>query len=290
MNDITQRRAEIWCTRLNGLMKSNGYVQETFLSEYKKKFGGGTQANVSRWLRVGYTIRKNGVAKRIGFPSYENMLNIAEFFGVTVGYLTGETDFETFEMEKACQCLDIDEETGKALKNISSGKKILFGCHLTKENRAALKYLVTSDCFPRFVIGLREYAENVYRQHHPINHLAKVEVKLKKELFELAVRCLDYQKAYDEKYGEIDDFKDNNVEPTEELLKAISLLKSAIEQNYEDEVSSEREVKLSEYELQKVYFELLRDVILEEHLPEMTIPRYGEDDSIQEDGAATDVL
>ncbi len=43
---------------------------------------------------------------------------------------------------------------------------------------------------------------------------------------------------------------------------------------------NEKEVKLSEYELQKIYFELLRDVVLDEHLSEMSIPYSSEDDLI----------
>lgn len=281
MNNIIRCRAEIWCTRLNQLMKSHGYTQKTFLKEYKNKYGGGTQANVSRWLRVGNAIQKNGVSKTIGFPSYENMLNIADFFGVTIGYLTGETDFETFEMEKACQCMGIDEETGKALQNIASGKGIRLGRYRVKEINATLRYLFTSDSFPRFISGLQECAENVYHKNHPINHIAKVEEKTEKELFELAFQCLEYRQDFDDQYGEIDDFKDNNVESTEELLKVISLLKAAISRNYAEKVSSEQEVKLSEYELQKIYFELLKDVILDEHLPEMTIPRHKENGLIK---------
>lgn len=102
MNSILKKKASIWCNRLSKLMKDNGYTQQTFLKEYKDKYDGGTQANVSRWLRVGNTIKKGDVVKTIGFPSYENMVNIAEFFGVTIGYLTGETDYESFEMEKSC--------------------------------------------------------------------------------------------------------------------------------------------------------------------------------------------
>ena len=89
-----------------------------------------------------------------------------------------------------------------------------------------------------------------------------------------------YQKDHDEQYGEVDDFKDNNVEVTEELLEAISLLNTAISQNYEEDMRNEKEVKLSEYELQKIYFELLRDVVLDEHLSEMSIPYSSEDDLI----------
>lgn len=143
MNNINEKKAEIWCTRFNQLMKEQGYTQKSFLKEYKNKYGGGTQANISRWLRVGNVIQKNGISQKIGFPSYENMLNIADFFGVTVGYLTGETIFKTFEMEKACQCIGIDikyeikEELGTLSESAKGWKKEL---NLVSWNGAAPKY------------------------------------------------------------------------------------------------------------------------------------------------------
>ena len=72
MNDIEYNRAQCWCSRLHKLMKEKNYTQKSFLKEYKEKYGGGTQANISRWLRVGSKI-ENG--KTIGFPSYETMSN-----------------------------------------------------------------------------------------------------------------------------------------------------------------------------------------------------------------------
>ena len=59
MDNIRNKKAEIWCTRINQIMKMRGYTQKTFLKEYKEKYGGGTQANVSLWLRVGNLIQKN---------------------------------------------------------------------------------------------------------------------------------------------------------------------------------------------------------------------------------------
>lgn len=63
MNDINEKKASIWCERFGRLMKENGYTQEAFLKEYRKKYGGGTQANVSRWLGVGRVIKKDGTPK-----------------------------------------------------------------------------------------------------------------------------------------------------------------------------------------------------------------------------------
>ncbi len=97
MNDIERDKAQCWCNRLHKLMKEKNYTQKSFLKEYKEKYGGGTQANISRWLRVGSKI-ENG--KTIGFPSYETMSNLADFFGVSVGYLIGETDYDHLKWKK----------------------------------------------------------------------------------------------------------------------------------------------------------------------------------------------
>ena len=64
-------------------------------------------------------------------------------------------------------------------------------------------------------------------------------------------------------------------------MEAISLLNIAIDRNYSEEISDDRNVKLSEYELQKMYFELINDIIVDEHLSEMIIPRYEENNLIQ---------
>ena len=45
MNDIN--KAQCWCNRLYKLMKEKNYTQKSFLKEYKEKYGGGTQANIS---------------------------------------------------------------------------------------------------------------------------------------------------------------------------------------------------------------------------------------------------
>ena len=274
MNDINEKKASIWCERFGRLMKENGYAQEAFLKEYRKKYGGGTQANVSRWLGVGRVIKKDGTPKEIGFPSYENMLNIANFFGVTVGYLTGETDFETFEMEKACKQIGIDEDTGKAIKGIVTGESVEpFGKYEAKEFGAVFKYLVTANSFPVLIKKVREYAENVYYMKNPINYLEIAKQKISKDIIDLAIQCIDYQVEHDDEYGNIDDFKENGIEPTEELLKAIRMLNEAENKDDGEVMLCERDVELSEYKLQKVYFEIIKEIVSDKNLSQMAIPR-----------------
>lgn len=270
MNDIN--KAQCWCNRLYKLMKEKNYTQKSFLKEYKEKYGGGTQANISRWLRVGSKI-ENG--KTIGFPSYETMSNLADFFGVSVGYLIGETDYESFEMEKVCKFLGLEEETVKAIKGITSGENMGIGANsMCGEYKSAFRYILTASSFPVFIKEVREYAENVYRLKHPIKYMDIVSAKMRKDLFDLAVKCMDYQCISDGKYGRIDDFEENSVEPTEELLEAIRILKDARDEDYAQKCHIEQMVKLSEYELQKIYFEVIKELTKEEHLSDMVIPVY----------------
>ena len=276
MNDIEYNRAQCWCSRLHKLMKEKNYTQKSFLKEYKEKYGGGTQANISRWLRVGSKI-ENG--KTIGFPSYETMSNLADFFGVSVGYLIGETDYESFEMEKVCKFLGLEEETVKAIKGITFGENMGIGANsMSSEYKSAFRYILTASSFPVFIKEVREYAENVYRLKHPIKYMDIVSAKMRKDLFDLAVQCMDYQFISDDEYGRIDDFEENSVEPTEELLEAISILNDAQDKDYAQKCYIEQMVKLSEYELQKIYFEVIKELTKEEHLPDMVIPMYVEKD------------
>lgn len=276
MNDIEYNRAQCWCSRLHKLMKEKNYTQKSFLKEYKEKYGGGTQANISRWLRVGSKI-ENG--KTIGFPSYETMSNLADFFGVSVGYLIGETDYESFEMEKVCKFLGLEEETVKAINGITFGENMGIGANsMSSEYKSAFRYILTASSFPVFIKEAREYAENVYRLKHPIKYMDIVSAKMRKDLFDLAVQCMDYQFISDDEYGRIDDFEENSVEPTEELLEAISILNDAQDKDYAQKCYIEQMVKLSEYELQKIYFEVIKELTKEEHLPDMVIPMYVEKD------------
>ena len=109
----------------------------------------------------------------------------------------------------------------------------------------------------------------------------KVAAKIKKDVLERSYQCMEYQCIADDECGVIDDFKENNIEPTEELLEAIKTLKAAQDYDYDEEQNREQRVKLSEYELQKIYFELIKDLIKEEQLPDMTIPMYDEKDLIE---------
>lgn len=98
MDDISEVRATCWRQRLRECLRERGLTQVEFVGAlnrtYLTRFH---QKDVSRWLNTGNQ-SANGT---IGFPKYETMMLIADFFGVDVGYLTGETDETSFDLEKA---------------------------------------------------------------------------------------------------------------------------------------------------------------------------------------------
>lgn len=112
MDDISQRRAAIWRMRLKRCMDERGLTQLAFVTQLNRQFlTKYHQKDISRWLNTGNRTA-SGV---IGFPKYETMMLIAEFFNVDVGYLTGESDEETFSMQRACDFTGLDST---AVRNI----------------------------------------------------------------------------------------------------------------------------------------------------------------------------
>lgn len=271
MSDIFESVSKIWKERLTIAMKKKGYkTQDAFIKSYKTIDSNCTQATVSRWCRVGDKIESTN---KIGFPKYESMKKVADFLDVSVGYLTGETDFETFEMEKSCNYLHIEETTGIAIRNISTGYSIEeFGKNSAPQYAATFKYLVTSKIFPLFIKQLKELSDIKYRLDHPINHLDLASKKINPDIIDLAYQCLDYKHDYDDEYGEIDDFKQNNIIPTPELLEAIKILNEAIDMNYFQAQELKQELELSEYRLSKTYFKLIEEITVDEHLSDMIDP------------------
>lgn len=122
------------------------------LAAYKERYGTGNTADAGRWVNVGSKAAKD---EAIGFPAYDTMCRIADFFGVTVGYLTGETDYETFEMERACEFLGIDKATGDAIVRITKLKGATRFEKYEKVNYGkALCYLLSTDKFEEFIEGI----------------------------------------------------------------------------------------------------------------------------------------
>ena len=87
MNDIIYRKQHCWNERLKKCIQNGGYTQESFARDLNKKYGTKfTQKTLADGVNLGDA--RNGIKL---FPDFDNIVLIADFFGVDVGYLTGET-------------------------------------------------------------------------------------------------------------------------------------------------------------------------------------------------------
>ena len=119
---IKHSTADIWNERFRDRMIDLGLSQRAFIKKYKEKYGTGSQSDVSNWLHVGEVYGKKKQLRN--FPDSKTMLRIANILEVSVSYLIGETDYSSFEMERASKLIGISEQSLLALKNITSGKSI----------------------------------------------------------------------------------------------------------------------------------------------------------------------
>ena len=149
MHDLSIRKAMYWKTRLKECMDAGKYTQASFAEALNNKYGTSYgQKDVSRWLHTGDKIKKG----EVGFPKYDTMVLIADFFNVDVGYLTGETDEDTFSLDKACSYMGLNGEAIKAIREITEteNKKSIFG----KYRRDTFNKVLAAKGFPDFFESL----------------------------------------------------------------------------------------------------------------------------------------
>ena len=190
------------------------------------------------------------------------MRRIADFFGVTVGYLTGETDFNSFEMDRACSYLGLDQAAGAAIERITKLKGVTRFERYERENYGnALCYLLAADTFDDFIGGICQYAEAAFQQANPVYHINGTKVQaIKPEILELATK-------YNETSCEED--VDDPEQITDEVIEAIRILNDAESRDYIQRFSLEQNVKIARYDLQERYFRLVEEILKPENLKKL---------------------
>lgn len=149
MNDLFEVKEKYWKTRLKKFINSQGYTQSSFAEALNIKYGTSYgQKDVSRWINIGAK-SKNG---KVGFPQYNTMLLIADFFSVDVGYLTGETDEISFSMEKVCSYMGLNGEAVKAVREITHPDNE--GSHLRKDMGESFNKFLSAEGFSNFFDSL----------------------------------------------------------------------------------------------------------------------------------------
>lgn len=249
--------ADTWNKRVRELVLKEYYSQRVFAAIYKVRYKVGNQADVSRWLNVGSDTSKG----KIGFPSYDTMKRIADLLGVTVGYLTGETDHKSFDMGQVCSHLGIDEATGNVIKSIAKQNKPLWNRCINGNTGAALQYLITASNFKAFINALCALADAVYKCRLPTTNFEKACEAISPEIREMAV--FYHKENYIEEMGDVIEGA------TPELWDAVRSLDRAEQQDSKEKWEREKTVKLEKYELQEIFIKLIDEIMTDDHVEEM---------------------
>jgi len=151
MNDLLEEKAMYWKARLKKCMSAGRYTQASFAEALNNRYGTSYgQKDVSRWMNTGAKI-KNG---EVGFPKYDTMLLIADFYSVDIGYLTGETDEISFTVEKACSYMGLNGDAIKAIRETTHPENEV--SYMRKDIRESFNNFLSAEGFPNFFDRLHD--------------------------------------------------------------------------------------------------------------------------------------
>lgn len=190
MNDIMDQKRSCWNERLKKCILDGGYTQESFAHDLNKKYGTKfTQKTISRWVNLGDA--KNGIKS---FPDFENMVQVADFLNVDVGYLTGETDEDSFSLEKACSYMGLKGEAINTIREITVPENMdsFFG----KYRRDTFNKVLTAKGFLNFFESLNDL------------HQTSISPKEENRIFDNLDSAIDYMRDLEYK-GKIERYELN---------------------------------------------------------------------------------
>lgn len=252
-NDTFRIAEEAWSNRLEECLKSKGMTQVDLMNELNARFGTSYgQKSVNRWMHVGKDHYGKKGDPTPSFPKYETMFQVAEFFGVQVGYLTGETSCESFEASSACEYLGLDEEAVKSIR-LATGCETAFrktGLH-AEENRMVLGKILASDAF--FALIRAIYHLDLVYSGPDKGELAWKELEERLSRDELC-RAMDLYNCSHVELEEMDP------QPTDEEIANMQAVGRAIDLGYEHECESEISIAAEKYYVQKRFDDLLEEL------------------------------
>ena len=249
MNDLINQKEQIWNTRLKECIDNAGYSQQAFATAFNKKYGTScTQKSISRWINVG---QKQSNNIKIGFPSYENMVKIADFFEKSVSYFTGETDYDSIQLEEISDYLNLTQSTVKELRaianpNILHSKAWRIGIN----TKSVLESLITSDNFIEFIsclCALHECYSGPDKNKQLINELNK---KYDKTILDKALELIDNPSDI------IDDVD-------EEVISAIKEINHVTDLMYGNDLQKQYDNDVLKYRVQNAFTSLINNIFPE---------------------------
>ena len=248
-NEIEQRKA-CWNERIKKCLRDKKMTQAKFAELYNKQneTNSCSQRTVSRWLRVGDY--KKGIKN---FPEYETMMKIANVLGVEVGYLTGETEAESYNAQKAADYLRLSVNTVNSIKQLtdrkSSGKTVISRVPHPMMPSRMYEKLLTAEHFYPFLAQMEEldarYSTPMTKKHQ-LEHIADGK---EPAMYDKISQYIGYPFEPDE-----------DPEFSDEELAAFNELNDAIDEAYAEEQDREVLLDFLRYRLLKEYEKLVEEL------------------------------
>jgi len=203
MYDRRHEPEDVLPERLSGLMRNfvnsdgrSGLSQiELARLIYGRRYGEEIQSNIDTLYAEKRDRECKAIARRIShflkgdyFPKWSDLVELADFFGKPIGYLIGETDCDSYELQDVADVIGLEGEAVTALKGItrkvsvewllekstpegerpSSESVFIAQDMVEKANaepdacRAILNRMITSKAFKDLLISLSNVGESEY--------------------------------------------------------------------------------------------------------------------------------
>lgn len=162
---------------------------------YERRYGGENQSSIDAQCVKKTDQACKAIARRIShflkgdhFPNWTDLVELADFFGKPIGYLIGETDCDSYELQDIADIVGLESGAVTALKSItgkasvkwplgkttlenekpSAGSAFIAQDMVEKANaelnacRAALNRMLTARTFKDLLISLSNVGESEY--------------------------------------------------------------------------------------------------------------------------------
>lgn len=203
-----------------------------------------TQVNMSRWLNYGGTGKRES-----SMPSMEVAIMLADFFGVDVGYLLGETEYKTFEMQDAVRYLGLSESAIEHIRLATRYETAFRAVQmLPEEANEVISALISSQGFYELVIALRELDE-VYNGPDIQKRLFdELEMKHGPEILTQAIEL------------ELSPVEPEGEEVSEKVMEAYADFQETLRKMHDADMSRQVLVEAKRYKLSQAFSEVVKEL------------------------------
>ncbi len=252
---ITNDRTEIWNTRFSKCLTNKFKTQREFAEAYSQKYGYAAQSDVCRWMKIGERNSKNLKPRK--FPAFETMCNIADLLEVSVGYLIGETDFDSFEEERTSKYIGLSSQSIKIIQGLTTGKTIPpFYKYSDPQRLSALEQFLSNSWFLDYLKGICDINAAVSNLKNPTDYFKEALNTIPEIYRNKALALWKDSKTAIEEYG---------IKPTKKLWNYVNILDSACEVNIKHTEELDRELKAARYSLSEIHTRMLDEITSKDH-------------------------